>query len=35
MGWILGITVAVGIILAGIAGLACIAVYRVSECQND
>ena len=35
MGWILGITAAVGILLAGIAGLACVAVYRVSECQND
>ena len=35
MGWILGITAAVGIFLAGIAGLACVAVYRVSECQND
>lgn len=33
--WILGITAAVGIFLAGIAGLACVAVYRVSECQND
>ncbi len=35
MEWILGITAAVGILLAGIAGLACVAVYRVSECQND
>ena len=35
MGWILGITAAVGILLAGIAGLACVAVYRVRECQND
>lgn len=35
MGWILGITAVVGILLAGIAGLACVAVYRVSECQND
>lgn len=34
MGWILGITAAVGILLAGIAGLACVAVYRVSECQD-
>lgn len=25
MGWILGITAAVGILLAGIAGLACVA----------
>ena len=32
---ILGITVAVGILLAGIAGLACVAVYRVRECQNN
>ena len=31
MGWILGITAAVGIFLAGIAGLACVAVYRVRE----
>ena len=31
----LGITATVGILLAGIAGFACVAVYRVSECQND
>lgn len=34
MGWTLDIIAAVRILLTEIAGLACVVVYRVSECQN-
>ena len=35
MGRILGITAAIGILLTAIAGLACIAVYRVGAFRID
>lgn len=35
MGWILGLAVTVAVFVAGTAGLACVAVYKISKCQLD
>ena len=34
MGWILGLT-ATTVFVTGVAGLACVEVYKISECPLD
>lgn len=35
MGWILGIAVTATLLVTGAAGLACVAVHKISECPLD
>ncbi len=35
MGWILGLAATAAVFVAGAAGLACVAVCRISQCRLD